>query len=107
MGKVYLHFQILTATMLFIALQSPSQDRLKSLSRALDNQWRSERAAAESVAVKLNMPVRADRSGRTIELQRFEPGMPRYYATDNLNAARTVSTDKVWWTAGLGYFLSG
>ncbi len=36
-----------------------------------------------------------------------ENGHPVYYATDNLNAARTISTDDVWPGGGHGFTLSG
>ncbi len=36
-----------------------------------------------------------------------ENGKPHYYTTDNVIAARTVSTDKVWPGGGYGYSLTG
>ena len=86
------------------SVTAEAQDRLKEFSRSADAQWKAARSAAESLATLSHIPVRAVQAGgRVIELQRFEHGMPRYYATENINAARTISTDKVWPTGGLGY----
>jgi hypothetical protein len=70
--------------------------------------WQTERTIAESTAKKFNMPIRKTLAdGRTIELQRFENGMPKYFITENLNAARTLSTDDVWPGGSGGFSLSG
>ena len=105
--RIYLKFSLVFLTPILFEPVS-GQTLLKELSKQLDASWKSERAHAESLATILRMPIREDRpDGRTIELQGFEKGMPRYYATQNLNAARTISTVNVWSTGGLGYFLSG
>ncbi len=72
------------------------------------NQWHYERAYAESLAKVLNIPIRQEYpDGSVIELQRFEFGLPQYYKTDNLNAAKTISTDKTWPSGGGGFSLTG
>ncbi len=70
--------------------------------------WEMQRAEAESLAALMGIPVWFEYAdGSVIELQRFEHGLPVYDATDNLNAARTISTNHVW-SDGLGGFnLSG
>jgi len=46
--------------------------------------------------------------GRIIGLRRIKDNLtPEYYTTDNLVAAKTISTFKVWGEAGLGYNLTG
>jgi hypothetical protein len=73
-------------------------------------EWKTKRAEAESIAVKLHMPIRKELpDGGVMELQSFEDGFPVYYTTHNLTAAKTVSTDKVWpgGTAGLSLTGSG
>ncbi|MDI6803223.1 MAG: hypothetical protein QME58_05170, partial [Bacteroidota bacterium] len=71
-------------------------------------EWQMKRAEAESIATKLGMPIRQTYTdGVTIELQRFEAGMPIYYMTHNLSAARTISTNKVWPSGGYGFSLTG
>jgi len=73
-----------------------------------DKKWHIERAIAESIATKLGMPIRKEfPDGKVIELQRFENGMPVYYCTGNLNAARTISTDDVWSGGSGGFSLTG
>ena len=63
---------------------------------------------ADSVAVALHLPIRVERSDGTIfELMRIDRGIPRYYITDNFNAAKTLSSNKVWSGGGFGYALSG
>lgn len=46
--------------------------------------------------------------GRIMEIRRLNPnGKPEFLTTFNLNAARTISTDKVWQDGGNGLSLSG
>ena len=74
-----------------------AQSSLRQLSDALRTKWLAERAQAESLAAVRHHPVRIDRKdGTSIELQRFDRGIPRLYRTYNLTSARTISTNKVW-----------
>ena len=41
------------------------------------------------------------------EIKRVENGIPKYNITDNINAAKTISTNKLWSGSGFGYSLSG
>ncbi len=94
-------------TILFVNF-AVSQDWLKEYSAQRTIQWESERAFAESIAVLNNMPIRVDRpDGTTFELQRFYYGKPLYARTDNSNAAKTISSNKVYPGAGYGYSLTG
>ncbi len=69
----------------------------------------SQRAATAARAAELGLPLRqvfAD--GTILELARFTPqGRPLYRITDNLNAARTISTDDVWLGGSAGLALTG
>lgn len=66
------------------------------------------RAEADSMARALGLPIRVERAdGTLIELQRFENGIPKYYKTDNSNAAATISSNKVHPAGGMGYSLTG
>ncbi|HZY09555.1 MAG TPA: S8 family serine peptidase, partial [Bacteroidota bacterium] len=92
----------------FFSLRVLSQTWLEQFSKQRGEKWQAERVHAESLARALNMPIRLDRTdGTTIELQRFENGRPLYYKTDNLNAAKTISTNKVWPAGGFGFSLTG
>ena len=63
--------------------------------------------ALKRAAAKKLPPTKHFADGTRIELQYFDNGRPIYYVTDNLNAARTVSTDKLWPTGNLDLFLDG
>ena len=67
------------------------------------------RAEAETRASQLGLPTRRTfaNGAVVVELKWFVDGRPLYYVTDNLNAARTVSTDRVWAGGGVGLFLDG
>jgi hypothetical protein len=69
----------------------------------------SARIRAARFARFANLPLRSIYpGGRVVEIRRLNPnGMPEYLTTYNLNAARTLSTDKVWEGGGEGYALSG
>jgi hypothetical protein len=66
------------------------------------------RADAEFLAIAKGMPVqKIFPDGSMIELQRFENERPMYYMTHNLNAAKTISTDRVWPGGTGGFSLTG
>ena len=98
------------ALILFILLPATlfSQKRLPLNPEERARRWQVQRAQADSIARAQDLPIRQDRAdGTTIELQRFENGIPKYYITDNLNAAKTISTNKLWSGGGFGYSLTG
>jgi hypothetical protein len=85
-----------------------SQTKLLKLAKERETLWKIQRAEAESLALARNLPIRVEKpDGTTFELQRFENGIPKYYITDNLNAAKTISTNKVWSGGGYGLSLTG
>ncbi len=57
-----------------------------------------EKEEAERFANQFGIPIReTDDLGRVKEIRRIENGRhPMFYSTLNLNAAKTVSTDRVW-----------
>ena len=67
------------------------------------------RAQAEIFAEEHNIPVIFENDkGVLFELQYInEAGIPEYYKTDNSNAAKTVSTNKVYQGGGAGLSLDG
>jgi hypothetical protein len=70
--------------------------------------WALDRTYAESVAVATGLPIKKILpDGSAIELQRIENGIPMYYMTENINAARTISTDRVWPGGSGGFSLTG
>lgn len=64
---------------------------------------------ADSIAKKKGWATRlSTEKGNKIELREIGVnGMPVYYSTANLNAAKAVSTDKVWNNGGMGLNLCG
>lgn len=70
--------------------------------------WLEERAYAESLAITSDFPIRVTLvDGPTIELQKIENGMPMYYMSQNINAARTISSNRVWPGGSGGFSLTG
>jgi hypothetical protein len=80
----------------------PQEQRLLELSETFSQQFADRRAEAEAFALANDLPVRIEmEDGTIIELQFIdELGVPQYYITNNLNAARTIFTDRLW-TGGL------
>ncbi len=72
-------------------------------------EFQEKRAYAEAYAAEHNLPVSFENDkGVFFELQYIsEFGVPMYYKTDNRNAAKTVSTDKVYPSGGAGLDLDG
>jgi subtilisin family serine protease len=68
-----------------------------------------EKARALQLAARKGLSTRhIHPDGRIVEIRRLNPnGQPEYLATRNLNAARTISTNKVWLDGGAGLDLSG
>lgn len=93
---------------LLLLLSGASSQTLKEIAQQREIQWKVQRAYAESLAILKHMPIRVEREdGATFELQRFQNNLPIYYTTCNINAAKTISTDKVWPSGGLGFSLTG
>jgi uncharacterized delta-60 repeat protein len=81
---------------------------LRNFAAQQDAAFQRDNAAARALAARLGMTVRFSLpNGQVVELQRFENGIPVYYTTMNLNAARTISTDDVWPGGAAGLSLSG
>jgi len=101
-------YTIFFITFLLLLTFNSFSQTLKEIAQQREIQWKVQRAYAESLATLKNMPIRVEREdGTTFELQRFINDFPIYYTTSNINAAKTISTNKVWPTSGLGFSLSG
>ncbi len=87
---------------------SPQLSVLRDLAADLRRRNQLDRRALERLAQTGGLPLRQTLSdGRVMELQRLARGRPVYTITTNLNAARTVSADRVWPGGNLGLGLSG
>lgn len=81
---------------------------LKSFSIAKKMEYKFLKGEAIDIAKRKGIPIRKEsKNGEVMELQRFENGIPIYYITHNLNSAKTISANKLWYTGGEGYNLTG
>jgi hypothetical protein len=82
---------------------------VRMLGASLDQKHSANHELALKLAGEKGWVIRSVApDGKVMELQGVnEHGIPLYYTTDNLNAAKTVSTNKVWSGGGLGLSLSG
>ena len=81
---------------------------LEQLAVRFDSIYTIQKAEAEQWAIDNGVPI-VDTlpDGTTIEIQRIENGRPVYIELFNLNAAKTVSTNKIWPGGSAGLNLSG
>jgi hypothetical protein len=89
--------------------KSTHVESLQKYALELNSQALVKKTQAEEMAKKKGWVIKKTyEDGRTIELKELDPkGRPVYFSTCNLNAAKTVSTNKVWTGGGLGFNLSG
>jgi len=82
---------------------------LNQLADRYAKEYQEEYQRAVEVARQKNWPIRREfPDGKVIELQGISTsGAPVYYKTMNLDAAESVSTDRVWPTGDLGFGLTG
>jgi len=109
----YLLFIVLLMP-LFSSAQNPVLDgtnveRLQELAKIFKERAAAQKAAALKLAEQNGWPVHKDLgNGKAMELMAVsQSGKPIYYITDNLNAAKTVSTDKLWPGGSSGLNLDG
>ena len=82
---------------------------LERLSLKFEEQFRARRGPLYLQFMQSTDPAwKALHDSPDIELMYVdERGIPHFYKVDNLNAAKTVSTDDVWTGGSGGYYLSG
>jgi hypothetical protein len=83
--------------------------KLQTLSENLKKRDATDRRRVQEFARHAGIPLRRElANGRVLELQRVTPGLrPTFYITNNLDAADTVSTLKVWPGQSAGLDLDG
>lgn len=90
------------------AAQQTNYAELERLSRQFQAEAFAQRLSAEAKARQAGLPIKGrDANGRLFQLVRFEGNQPVYFITDNLTAAKTISTDKVWPGGSTGLNLTG
>lgn len=95
----------LVTASLMLAQSTEQQEWLRNFSYQQSILWNKGRLEAESLAVKLNLPVRMEYpDGTVIEIQGIQDGVPYYHMTDNTGSAKTISADKVITDNSLGIF---
>lgn len=84
-------------------------EELMKISKESAIEYNEKRAQAEEFATKNDLPISFENDkGIFFELQYIsEEGVPMYYKTDNSNAAKTISTNKVYSGGGAGLDLDG
>ena len=85
------------------------ETKLNELSQKFAERWQEGRGALyrDLLSRQTGPQARLNRD-ETIQLLYIdERGMPRYYSFENLNAARTISTDDVWPGGSAGLALDG
>lgn len=83
------------------------QAQIKSVVQQLPDD--PEKLRAEAFARERDLPIRLVQDNGTVyEIMKLSPtGMPMYYTTKNLTAAKTISTDRVWKDGGMELELNG
>jgi hypothetical protein len=105
MQKLLAIFALIFVT---LVVQTAIAQPQKNFAQRRGLEIRQERTEAESLAVKLKMPLRATlEDGATVAVHRVQNGLLIYRTTNNLNAAKTISSNKVWPTGGNGLALTG
>jgi len=102
-------FTLLLLTGLKLNAQiSTNQSKLLQYAKAQKTLEKVRKQKAVVYASIKGYTFRKDSTGITIELQFIDNnGFPQYYTTENANAAKTISTDKVYSGGGAGLSLDG
>ncbi|MFC2113912.1 S8 family serine peptidase [Bacteroidota bacterium] len=81
---------------------------LKKIAQEEEQKFKENRKIAEEYALLHGLPIRYETAEYTIEIMSInEFGIPVYYLTNNLNAAKTTRANKLWSGGGLGLSYSG
>ena len=107
----FLSFFLLSWFFVFsvFAQTQTNTERLKQLSELFHQRYVVEKAKAIEIANQNGWPIKKiGENGTIMEIQYINHnGIPIYYSTDNLNAAKTVSTNQVWTGGRAGLNLTG
>lgn len=83
-------------------------EALKLISKTQNEKWDRNRIEVLEYAKENNVPIRIETEDMTMEMQYINQfGMPEYYTTTNVDAAATISTDRVHSGGGAGLSLEG
>jgi len=107
----YSYLVILVPALFTVQLVAQSEIQKEELLKFADEKaklYETQKAKAVAWAVQNGRPVTMEVDGSLAEIQFIsENGLPQYYKTDNVNAAATISTNKVFPGGGAGLSLTG
>lgn len=85
------------------------QQQLQHMSRHAAIRFEENLQKALQIIAEKGLPeLQVLPTGQEVRLQGLDPGgLPLYYTTENLNAAATIGTDKLWPTGSSGFSLNG
>lgn len=107
--KYFLAVLLILIFSISVIIARPNTAELQRLSAKFEAEYEIEKTEANRVAKENGWIIKAVfPSGKIMELQKLAVnGMPMYYITNNLNAARTVGVDKLWPGGSSGFNLTG
>ena len=112
-SKRYVFFFILLFTFVAfgqdVVLENTNIENLKEMAKRFQEKYERQKAEALAKAQQEGWIVRKELGkGKVMELMSLDAyGNPVYYITDNLNAAKTISTNNVWPGGSAGLSLDG
>lgn len=103
---------LMCVTLLFISgsifAQKTNKQALNQFSAEKSLEFEKSKAEALKIANEKSIPVFIQTENSFMELMSIDKnGQPQYYTTNNANAAKTTSTDKVHSGGGAGFNLNG
>ena len=112
-GKIKVFFFSLVFPLILfsqnIVLENTNSEKLRELAKRFQQKYEKQKAEALAKALQEGWVIREElENGKIMELMSLdEQGNPVYYITDNLNAAKTISTNNVWPGGSAGLSLDG
>ena len=108
MKKVSMSFCLVLALAQVFGQVTTNKSELNDFSLRKATESKARKAEAITYANQHNIPILIDNEEVLMELMYIdELGQPQYYVTHNVNAAASISTDKVNTGGGYGYSLDG
>ena len=111
MRKIYIYGFTITLILFRFLVEAQTVNNTEKLMQ-LSNEFKARdavrKAEMQKLAKQYDLPIIMNGiDGQTSELRYFENGHPRYYTTSNLDAAKTIATNRVWPSGGSGLNLNG
>lgn len=83
-------------------------DKLRELAKEIRVKVDSDKVEIDNFSKRSGFPIKIETDSTLIQIQYIDSrGNPQYYTIHNQNAAKTISTDKVYTGGGAGLSLSG